>query len=83
METAPAADGTCPTGQWKVKAYDPMKGHFKWGINVKPTYAWYNGKMTHVTTQDKGAFTGSQTGLSATERITLAAPLGQLRRPHR
>jgi octaheme c-type cytochrome (tetrathionate reductase family) len=76
VESAPAADGTCPTGQWKVKAYDNQKGNFRWGVNVKPAYAWYNGKMTHVTTLDKGALAGSQTGLSPAARITLSAPLG-------
>ena len=76
VESAPAADGTCPAGQWKVKAYDNMKGNFRWRVNVKPAYAWYDGRMTHVTTLDKGALTGSQTGLSAGARLTLSAPLG-------
>lgn len=64
----------CATGYEKVKAYDYMKGTFAWGANVKPTYAWYNGKMTHATTDDKGVF--GALGTTKDNRITLSQPLG-------
>jgi octaheme c-type cytochrome (tetrathionate reductase family) len=33
--------------------FDGMKGAFQWGKNVTPEYFWYNGKLTHLTLQDK------------------------------
>jgi hypothetical protein len=58
----------------KVKAYDYMKGTFAWGQNVTPTYAWYDGRMTHATTDDKGVF--GALGTTPSNRITLSQPLG-------
>jgi hypothetical protein len=68
---APDASGTV------VTTYDYIKGDFLWQRNVKPAYAWYNGKMVHATTMDRGAFS-SETGLTTADadRITLGAPLG-------
>jgi hypothetical protein len=71
----------CPAGTVKVKMYDYMKGHFAWGIHVKPTYRWYDGRMTHVTTLDKGALTAPETGLTPDARITLSAPIGSASDP--
>ncbi len=74
----PYDNNNCATaGGVKTKKYDYMKGNFSWAQNVPPTYAWYNGTMSHVTTDDKGAFT-IETGLTTAfgDRITLAAPLG-------
>jgi hypothetical protein len=67
----PVAEGT------EVVTYDYIKGDFLWQRNVKPAYAWYNGKMTHVTAMDKGAFS-VETGTTTEDgdRITLGMPLG-------
>jgi hypothetical protein len=75
--TTPAYTGTCAAGLVKLKKYDYMKGTFTWGQSVRPTYAWYNGTMTHVTTADRGAFT-AETGTTTAfaDRITLSAPAG-------
>jgi hypothetical protein len=61
----------------EVTTYDYIKGDFLLQRNVKPAYAWYNGKMVHVTTMDRGAFT-AETGITPadSDRITLGAPLG-------
>lgn len=69
--------GEVTAGGTEVVTYDYIKGDFVWKRNVKPAYAWYNGKMTHVTASDKGSFT-VETGLTAMhhDRITLAMPLG-------
>jgi hypothetical protein len=68
--------GQC-SGTAKVKKYDYMKGTFAWGQHVPPVYGWYDGTMTHVTTDDRGAFT-IETGLTTaiTDRITLSSPVG-------
>jgi hypothetical protein len=77
--TEVAYDGAnCATaGGTKVKKYDYMKGTFSWGQNVAPSYRWYDGTMTHVTTDDVGAFT-IETGLTPDldDRITLSSPRG-------
>ena len=75
--TTPPSTGTCAPGLVKLKKYDYMKGTFTWGQSVRPTYGWYNGKMVHVTTQDRGTFT-VETGTTPAlaDRITLSAPLG-------
>ncbi len=33
--------------------YDPMKGDFKWGKNVVPTYLWFNGSVDRVLLGDR------------------------------
>jgi octaheme c-type cytochrome (tetrathionate reductase family) len=33
-----------PDDEHGRKAYDKRKGHFTWGKNIQPTYAWYNGE---------------------------------------
>jgi len=32
-----------PRDQWGQKLYDKMKGEFKWGKDIVPTYLWFNG----------------------------------------
>jgi len=32
-----------PKDQWGQKLYDKMKGEFKWGKDIVPTYLWFNG----------------------------------------
>lgn len=77
VKTAVNDAGVPTAGGTEVTTYDYIKGDFVWKRNVKPAYAWYNGKMVHVTAMDKGAFT-AETGLSGDhhDRITLGAPLG-------
>jgi octaheme c-type cytochrome (tetrathionate reductase family) len=33
-----------PDDEHGRKVYDKRKGHFTWGKNIQPTYAWYNGE---------------------------------------
>jgi hypothetical protein len=58
-----------------VTTYDYMKGDFVWERNVKPAYAWYDGGMVHVTTDDRGTF-APESGRTAADadRITLGRP---------
>lgn len=59
-----------------VTTYDYIKGDFKWQRNVAPTYAWHDGRATHMLTTDRFDATGK--GLSATDdanRISLGAPV--------
>jgi len=35
------------------KTYDKRKGHFTWGKNIQPTYAWYNGEAGAYEIGDK------------------------------
>ncbi|MEZ4222909.1 MAG: hypothetical protein R3B13_18345 [Polyangiaceae bacterium] len=60
-----------------VTTYDFMKGSFVWKRNVKPAYAWYDGRMMHLTTDDKSDFT--TLGLDPNDeskRIVIGRPIG-------
>ncbi len=35
------------------ETYNKMKGEFHWGKNIRPEYAWYNGKMERYLIGDK------------------------------
>jgi octaheme c-type cytochrome (tetrathionate reductase family) len=39
--------------QYGEKTYDKMKGDFKWGKDVAPTYYWYNGSVDRYLAGDK------------------------------
>lgn len=65
-----------PAGK-EVVTYDFIKGDFGLKRNVKPEYAWYDGRMMHLTTSDRISLAG-ETGLTPAkaDRITLSRPLG-------
>lgn len=46
IETTTLPDGTV------VTSYDAMKGDFTWQKNVRPAYAWYDGRVAHMTLED-------------------------------
>lgn len=59
-----------------VTAYDYIKGDFVWKRNIAPTYAWHDGRSTHMTIDDR--FDASGLGLDPVDdstRITLGAPV--------
>jgi hypothetical protein len=39
--------------KYGMPTYNKKKGSFVWGKNVKPTYAWYNGKAGSYLLGDK------------------------------
>jgi len=39
-------------GTHDVQKYNFMKGHFVWKMNVRPAYAWYDGRVTRMTLDD-------------------------------
>lgn len=57
-------------GDIERPAYDWMKGTFVWETNVRPAYAWYDGRASHLTTTD--AFTQAGT---ESDPVVIAAPL--------
>lgn len=59
------ADGT------PVVEYDFMKGDFRWQKSVRPTYAWYDGRVEHMTLASSYP-TGSG---SEAEPVVIARPL--------
>jgi octaheme c-type cytochrome (tetrathionate reductase family) len=46
--------GTLPDGT-TVTVYDNMKGDFVWEKNVRPEYAWYDGRVERMTISDSYA----------------------------
>ncbi len=42
-----------PKDRYGEKTYDKMKGDFKWGKDVVPTYYWYNGSVDRYLAGDK------------------------------
>ena len=52
--------------------YSWMKGEFRWGESVKPTYAWYNGNVRRHLIGDK---------LDPAREIKLTEPVGQIQEP--
>ncbi|WP_094227073.1 tetrathionate reductase family octaheme c-type cytochrome [Methanolobus psychrotolerans] len=56
-----------PTDEYGQATYNMMKGEFVWGMNVTPTYTWFNGSFDKY-------FLGDEV---ASEGVTvLSAPLG-------
>lgn len=56
-------------GEMERASYDKGKGHFEWGMNVTPTYRWYNGKA--------GAYTVGQE-INPEQVIKLNWPMGDI-----
>jgi octaheme c-type cytochrome (tetrathionate reductase family) len=55
----------------EVHTYDAKKGRFEWGMNIRPTYAWYDHNIERITTDS--TFTAGL-GTSETEPIALGKP---------
>ena len=51
--------------------YDQMKGEFVWEMNVKPTYAWFNGDYERMLVGDTFTAAGTEA-----DPIMLSKPLG-------
>jgi hypothetical protein len=62
---------TLPDGT-EVVSYDAKKGDFVWEKNVTPTYAWWDGGATHLTTDASDTY--GATGDTADNPVTIAAP---------
>ncbi|MEZ5334509.1 MAG: tetrathionate reductase family octaheme c-type cytochrome [Methanolobus sp.] len=56
-----------PTDEYGKATYDKKKGSFVWGMNVTPTYSWFNGSFDKYYLGDK---------LDPEETTVLTAPLG-------
>ena len=66
VEQGTTADGTT------VTVYDAMKGDFVWEKNVRPEYAWYDGRVRRMMTDDTYP---AGTGADAGDPIVLGTPL--------
>ncbi len=66
----PSATGTA------VTTYDFIKGSFRWMRNVKPAYAWSNGRSTHALVSDKGDLGALGVDGTDANRIVLGMPVG-------
>ncbi len=45
-------DSTAPKDQYGLPTFHKKKGSFKWGQNLRPEYAWYNGKIDRYVAGD-------------------------------
>ena len=71
IETSELSDGTV------VQTYNFMKGDFVWRKNVVPTYAWYDGRVEHMTLDSRYA-----DGEGTVERpVTIARPVADKQSP--
>ncbi len=66
IATTTLEDGTV------VQSYNYMKGDFIWEKNVKPTYAWYDGRVSHMTLSSTFP---SGAGSTADNPVNIARPL--------
>lgn len=69
VETGVVVDET--GNEHEVHTYDAKKGHFKWEMNVRPSYAWYDHNVDRLTPADR--FTDGL-GASAADPVVLAKP---------
>jgi len=57
-----------------VTSYDALKGDFVWKKNVRPTYAWYDGRVARLTLESQ-----YPVGMGAIDkRINLATPIATI-----
>lgn len=70
--TAGRDDEVIETDQYGKKTYAKKKGHFTFGKEVTPSYAWFNGKAGAYVTGDK---------IDPTKVTQLAWPLGDIHDP--
>ncbi len=45
-------DSTAPKDQYGLDTFNKKKGSFRWGKNLRPEYAWYNGKIDRYVAGD-------------------------------
>ncbi len=71
IEMGTLEDGT------PVQTYNWMKGDFRWGKNVKPTFAWFDGGVQHMTLEST-----YEAGLGTEENpIIIANPTADILSP--
>ena len=62
-----------PKDGFGMKTYDRMKGDFRWGRRLIPTYAWFSGRVDRVMLEDR---------IDPADVVRLSAPRGDRKDPN-